>query len=738
MRTRFYKLIMVTLLLSLVLSMGGISQAKEPYASYYLNGNTAMKIPAPYEVVTVIDFPTTEEGRMKNPTDLFISGDKIYVADTGNNRIVVIAWNEESGQYEKVQVIEGKSTYAEGDMAALKEPTGIYVDEKDGSIIVADKGNGRLVEYTKYGNFKYSYQTPSSDLLPSDFKYIPRKVTKDQRGYLYVANESDTNGILMLDEDGGFRQYYGTNKVTLSFWESLARLLWNREDRKGSIVALPYTFNNIFADDAYIYATTTTAIPPQVRKINAGGSDVTYAEYNFADRSIAGTRNAMTQIFCDVTVDKNGNMLILDQQYGRIYEYDENGVNLFAFSSTGSGYGQLAIPCSMDVGDVIPDLECLECGYIHAGDKAPETCPSCEASASKFVNKDDERLYVLNEQNGTITVFQETEFAKLIHQANKLYSAGDYKGAFPIWQTVLDKDSYYTLALQNMGMIHMREEDYNTAIEYFYDAMDAANASEAFTEIRANFLRDNFSIVLSVIVILLVLWVVLLSVKRKRRKKHGIPQEKQNFFTPIRHFGRRLSGVVKHPIDTFEEIRYENQGSYVDMFIIMVCYTVFSVVAEYCVSFIYRGGQPLEFINSWITIGIALLPWIVISVVNYGVTTIMYGEGRFRDVIIGGPYCHVPLLFLILPMSLLTHALTLDEASLYNLVYTIIYIWVGILVFLCIKSVHGFHPVKGIVVFFLTAVGVVGVVLLFMIVYGLADQMFSFIFQFGKELSYLV
>ena len=708
MKTRFYKLIMVTLLLSLILSMGGISQAKEPYASYYLNGNVAMKIPAPYEVVTVIDFPTTEEGRMKNPTDLFISGDKIYVADTGNNRIVVIAWNAETAQYEKVQIIEGESTYAEGDMAALKEPTGIYVDDKDGSIIVADRGNGRLVEYTKYGNFKYSYQTPSSELLSSDFRYVPHKVTKDERGYLYVANESDSNGILMLDGDGTFRQYYGTNKVTLSFWESIARLLWNREDRKGSIVALPYTFNNIFADDAYIYATTTTAIPPQVRKINAGGSDVTYASYNFADQSIAGTRNAMTQIFCDVTVDKNNNMLILDQQYGRIYEYDENGVNLFAFSSTGTGYGQLSLPCSLDVGDVIDD------------------------------GNDDERLYVLNKQSGTITVFQETEFAKLIHAANRAYSAGNYEEAFPIWETVLDKDSYYTLALQNMGMIYMREEDYDTAIEYFYDAMDAANASEAFTEIRANFLRDNFSIVLSVIVVLLVLWVVLITIKRKRRKKHGIQTEKQNFFTPIRHFGRRLGGVIKNPIDTFEEIRYENQGSYMDMFVIMICYTVLSVVSEYCVSFIYRDGQPLEFINSWTTIGLAVLPWIVISVVNYGVTTIMYGEGRFRDVIIGGAYCHVPLMFLILPMSLLTHALTLDELSLYNLVYTIVYIWVGILVFLCIKSVHGFHPVKGIVVFFLTAVGVVGVILLFMIVYGLADQMFTFIFQFGKELSYLV
>ena len=348
------------------------------------------------------------------------------------------------------------------------------------------------------------------------------------------------------------------------------------------------------------------------------------------------------------------------------------------------------------------------------------------------------RVYVLNKGSGTITVFKTTEFADLIHEANAYYSDGDYNKAFPIWQTVLDKDSYYTLALQNMGMIHMRQEDYNTAIEYFYDAMDATNASEAFVEIRAEFLRNNFSIILSVIVIALVLWIVLLSISRKRKKKKGQLEPKENFFTPIRQFFGRLGGVIRNPIDTFEEIRYENKGSYADVFVIMAVYTILSVVSEYCVSFIYRGGQPLEFINSWVTIGVALLPWLVISIVNYGITTIMYGEGRLRDVLIGGAYCHTPLLILILPMSLLTNMLTLDEQSLYNLVFTIVYIWIGILVFLCIKSVHGFHPVKGVVVFFMTAVGCLAVVLLFMIVYGLADQMFSFIFQFGKELSYLV
>ena len=174
------------------------------------------------------------------------------------------------------------------------------------------------------------------------------------------------------------------------------------------------------------------------------------------------------------------------------------------------------------------------------------------------------------------------------------------------------------------------------------------------------------------------------------------------------------------------------------MFIVMILYALITVASNYAVSFIFRDGMPLDVIEPVSIFFYSFLPWIVICIVNYGVTTIMYGEGRFRDVIIGGAYCHGPMLLLMLPVTLLTHLFTLNEGSIYNLMNMLIYIWTVLLVYFCIKGVHGFHPVKAFVVFILTIVGVTAVSLLFFIVYGLAVQMFDFIIQFGKELSYLV
>ena len=710
---KFKRFIGLILLFSLILSVGLTASARTPYANYYIQEKekTAKPIPAAYETSTVIDFLSTETGKLKNPEDMFIDEDgKIYVADTGNNRIVVY-----SADYKFLFEISSKGTYAEGDLSALKDPTGVYVDPDDGAIIVADSGNGRIVEFTKYGNLRYSYPKPESEILAQDFSYQPEKVTKDSRGFMYVTNKGDSNGIMQLNTNGEFISYYGTNKVNLSFWESIAKLLWSREDRKGTVVTLPYTFTNIYSsDDGYMYATTTTETPPQVRKINIGGSDVLYGAYDFRDSSIMSSFAQVNQIFCDVTVDKYNNMLIVDRQYGRVYEYDERGNNLFAFGTKGTGYGQLSYPVSIEsYADVVVN----------------------ENGEEEIVNL---RVFVLNKTTGNITVFKPTEFANIVHKANALYSDGKYEDAKTKWEEVLKMNNYYTLALVNKGNILLRQEQNEAAYACFEEAENATFASEAYEERRADFLKEYFSWIIIGFAVLMALWVLVVSIKKARRKKYGPPVEKKNLFTVIKKFFGRVTNIMRHPVDGFEEIRYEDKGSYADMIVVMILYAIVSVASVYGESFIYRDGASLDTVKPMSTLLLAFLPWIVVSVVNYGVTTIMYGEGRFRDVIIGGAYCHGPLLLLSLPYALVTHALTLNESGLYNIVGTIIYIYTVALVYFCIKGVHGFHPVKAFIVFLLTLVGVVAVALLFFIVYGLAAQMFDFIIQFGKEMIYLV
>ncbi len=710
-KSRVMKYICITLALSLVLQLftSFSVSAATPYQNYFIAGadEYSMVLPTPeaYENTFVVDFPDTASGKLNSPEDIFLGPDgKLYVSDTGNNRIVVLEKNAETGKFVFDMEITGQEVGK-----PLSEPKSVFVDD-DGTILVCDFGNMRLVEFTKEGKFRYEYDTPSSDILGEDFKYQPVRVIKDDKGYIYVCSLADTNGILMLDKNGDFKNYYGTNKVALTLWQTITRALWSREDRLGTAVTLPYTFSNVFYSDGYVYATTIGAAHSQLRKINPGGSDVLYGGVDFSDKALDST-----QQFVDVTVDADQNMYIMDNTFGRIYEYDEWGRNLFVFGSVGEGKGQFSNPVSLEVDG-------------------------------------DGSLYVLNKNNGTINVYEPTAFATLVHTANKNYSNGiyteeiannngilnpEFNNAKTQWETVRTEDNFYRLALQSIGQIQWRLGNYQEAYDEFVKAEDASWASSAFEELRAQFLSEHFSLIATIIVVALVGLLIFQAVMKRYRKKHPADPNSKNIFAVIGRFFKKMVNIIAHPVDGFEDIRYENKGSYVDAIIIMIIYIVTHCLSILCTSFIYRNGQSLEWVKWGEEILWCILPWIVVAVVNYGVTSIMYGEGRMRDVIIGGAYCHVPFILVQLPLAIISQVLTLQEQSLYSLVNTASYALVIILVFFCIKGVHGFNPLKAFIVFIITILGVIAVAVLYMIVYGLASQIVEFVVQFAKELSYL-
>lgn len=701
---RIKRILCFTLLIMIVLQTSLSVFANTPYPNYFIAaGSWSLPTPAAYEPTKIIDFDKPENGKLNGPTDIFIKknkekGDTIYIADSGNNRIVVLDsnWNF------KYAISDGITD--NNDPAKLNNPQGVFVDDND-TVLVADTGNKRIVEFTKYGSFRYQYKAPSDLILGENFadEYKPIKVVKDYRDYIYVINEGDGKGVLMLSPGGDFKSYYGANKVRLSVWESITRQLWSRESRKGNIVNLPYSFNNIMVgNDGYVYVTTTGLNSQQVRKLNSAGTDVLFKnDKDFSDRSITfslGVGNRQT--FVDVTVDNDNNMTIIDNAACRIYQYDEIGRNLFAFGSRGNGNGQFLEPSSIDTDS-------------------------------------QGRLLVLDRTSATITVFNKTKYAQTVHTANKLYSEAKYDLSFPEWDKVIQQDSYYIHALQAKGLTYMRKEDYSKAMDEFYKAEDSDDYSIAFEQQRRIFIKDYFAIIATSVIIASVLLLIYASIKSKNKKKYGIKSPKKNFLTPISSFFKWIIHVAIHPIDGFEGIRYENQGKMRDAFIIMFLYTVSNIAAAYSTSFIYRGGMPLDFVDWGSIIQISLIPWIVGIIVNYGVTTIVYGEGRFRDVFIGGAFCHVPLLLTSLPIALISNFFTEKERGFYSLANNAVMLWVVILIYFCIKGIHGFHPLKAFFVTLLTAVGCVAVALLFVIVYGMANQFIDFIIQFVKELVYL-
>src|SRR5690606_36096637 len=118
-----------------------------PYESYLYDfwGNVVY---APYAYLPdyAIDGKDLGIGNLDTPADLFVAKDgRLYIVDSGNNRIVVTDSN-----LENAYTIE--SFINEGAKDGFNNPQGIFVTEEN-HIYVADTDNGRIVELSEEGEF---------------------------------------------------------------------------------------------------------------------------------------------------------------------------------------------------------------------------------------------------------------------------------------------------------------------------------------------------------------------------------------------------------------------------------------------------------------------------------------------------------------------------------------------------------------------------------------------------------
>ena len=150
------------LLIGIVLfsSMGGAVYAEElPYDTYNYNYREYVVItPAAYVPNGSVTGMSVGTSNFSEPQDFCVSEEgEVYIADTKNNRIVVL--NEDMSQL--VREIDGFTR--DGAQDTFNQPYGVCVSE-NGQLYVADSMNKRIVVLTKEGEFIKTIESPQSPL----------------------------------------------------------------------------------------------------------------------------------------------------------------------------------------------------------------------------------------------------------------------------------------------------------------------------------------------------------------------------------------------------------------------------------------------------------------------------------------------------------------------------------------------------------------------------------------------
>ena len=473
-----------------IMSVPMHSQAIEhrTYTYIYDYWEDVQDCPDVYEVYNV--FTSSDLGldvKMSNPNGLYAKDDKVYICDTGNNRIIVLQKDEQVGlkvidYYESIHYAPGSNT--------LKEPTDIAISD-DGNIFIADKGNNRILKLDDRLNYLMQFDLPVDTAIDPGTTFLPNKIVVDTAERVYCIADGINKGLLKYEADGTFSGFVGASKASYDWLDYIWKRFATQEQLDRMQQDVPTEYDNIYMDyEGFIYACTGKFEPDAlreetvdaVRRLNLLGNDILVRNsdipvYGDLYWGSAGGYQGPSY-FTDVTALDNDIFVCLDRNRGRLFGYDDQGRMVFTFGGNGNMDGYFRRPISIE-----------HMGYD---------------------------LLVLDVIDCSLTYFVLSDFGKDIYTAIDEFDAGHYEESGEAWQRVLAADGNYDLAYIGIGRSLLRQEKYKEAMEYFELKYDDDNWSKAFKEYRKEWVQSHLFIT---VFVLLIIFLIPLSIEKYRNMK---------------------------------------------------------------------------------------------------------------------------------------------------------------------------------------------------------------------------
>lgn len=460
------------------------ASAEEPYNVYnYDTWGEAIPSQAGYLAQQSISGSNLEYngnsiGDFSSPNDIFKdANDTFYLVDSGNNRIVVLnsALDTVIDIYDTFTGLDGKET-------TLNNPTGIWVDSNQGYMYIADNKNSRVIKCDMNLNVVLEFTKPTSEVYSQKLSFLPQKVLVDTAGYVYIVVNNITSGAVMFNSSGEFQGFYGANKVKETA-EVISNYMWNLiatdEMRARRSKSVPVGFNNFDLDDeGFIYTCTQTSETDIIKKVSPAGDNLFENVDALWGDDTTTSETTKTTAMIDIDISDDGYINCLDSTTGRVFQFD------------------------------------AECNLMFiVGTKADQIGGFKQVSAIESMGTN---LYVVDSLKNTITVFGETEFGSIVHQATDLYNSGYYEDALEPWREVLKRDGNYRNAYIGIANAQLNAGEYEESMKYSKLADNGKIYNKAFEGYRQNWIDAHFNLIAFIVILLIVLWFADTILKKKK------------------------------------------------------------------------------------------------------------------------------------------------------------------------------------------------------------------------------
>ena len=202
-----------------------------------------------------------------------------------------------------------------------------------------------------------------------------------------------------------------------------------------------------------------------------------------------------------------------------------------------------------------------------------------------------------------------------------------------------------------------------------------------------------------------------------------------------KHALRYALHVITHPFDGFWDLTREGHGTLAAANTFLLLFLITRVLKLMCTNFQFIM-VAVQHINVWEEMGSLLLPFLILCLANWAMTTLFDGKGRFIDIYIAMCYALVPYILIQLPMILVSNMLTYEEGSLYTVMLSISVIWCVFLVFVGLQQIHDYGPGKTFIFIIVTVVGAAVIIFLVLVFFSLLSDAIGFFVSLYKEMAF--
>lgn len=685
--TAFFSILLIFLILMSV-SVSALSDT--PYQGYtYDSFNTSNPAPVGFEPEATVNSGSLRLEGFGSLSDFdFDENGNLYVLDSDKSLIYIL-----SSELEYIKTLSLKEN---GNAISFEKAQGIFLHAANGAalIYIADTENGRILVSDTEGNVVRVLKRPETTLISNDTQFRPLKLAVSDEDVIFVLCQHIYSGILMINNNGEFLGFCGSNKIEASAQVLLDyawKKLLNESLKSKTSRYVPVEYSGLDLDESgniYACSVSGTDESERIRCINAKGNNIFPNNTTFGDleTSTVGS-NTVTTTFTDITDIGSGIFAALDSTLRRVFVYDREGNFLLSFGTVGNQAGTFKTPAA--------------------------------------VTSYNERVYVLDQGNGSITRFGANSYGRLIMQASRSYLNGMYDESIDQWNDVLAQNGGFETAYVSIGRSLMNLDEYKEAMEYFKLGQSRTDYSRALQQYRTQFIAKWFNVFFIAVILICIGVRVLFYLKKRKTAIEGADVQIG--------YGTKLFSSLKHPQRDMMAFVKETRGAFWVAPAVALLWFFQKIFAYQCTGFVFNENDPSKMdIRLLFLMSIGVFAVFIVS--NWLISTMLGYSGKFYEISTVTALALMPYIAVNIFNAALSNILTSEESMFLSIFTAIAVVWGVMVLVLGFSKIHETGIFGTVWLILLTLFGVAIIVFLVMVFFSLWQQFADFCTDVFREI----